>query len=99
MSQARQTEILENELTNGWTAAKITAVGAETKTVKSTAGKVARIKIVDGGITVTPVDGTIPAWDGLTSVVELDLGGTPMTFATNIKLTFDGAGSAWILYK
>lgn len=99
MSLPRITEILENELITGWTAAKITAAGAETKTVKATAGKVARILVVTGVITVTPVDGSTAAWSALTNAAELNLTGTPMKFSTSIKLTFSDAGDAWILYK
>jgi len=99
MSLPRVTQLLEQEVATGWTAAKITAAGAETKTVKATAGKVARIKVLDGGITVTPVNGSTAAWDALTNAAELDLTGTPMSFPTSIKLTFSAAGSAWILYK
>jgi hypothetical protein len=99
MSLPRVTELLEQELVQGWTAAKITAAGAETKTVKATAGKVARILVVTGAITVTPVNGSTAAWDALTNAAELNLTGTPMTFSTSIKLTFSGAGDAWILYK
>lgn len=99
MSEARQTQILEKELVDGWTAKLITATGTETKTVKATAGKVARIRVVDGAITVTPTDGTNAAWGALTNAAELDLGGTPMQFTTSIKLAFSAAGSAWILYK
>jgi len=99
MSLPRVTELLEQELVQGWTAAKITAAGAETKTVKATAGKVARILVVTGAIAVTPVNGSTAAWDALTNAAELNLTGTPMTFSTSIKLTFSGAGDAWILYK
>jgi len=99
MSQSRQTEILEDELTKGYTAVLITATGAQIKTVKATAGKVARIQVVDAIITVTPTDGSTAAWSALTSAAELDLGGTPMQFNTSIKLSFSAAGTAWILYK
>jgi len=94
----RIAQILESEIL-GWTAAKITAAGAETKTVKATGGKVARIIVVTGVITVTPVDGSTAAWSALTSASELNLTGTPMKFSTSIKLTFSDAGDAWILYK
>ena len=98
MSIPRQTQIMEAE-SAGWTAVKVTATGEQTKTVKATGGKVARIKVLDGGITVTPVNGSTAAWDALTNAAELDLTGTPMAFSTSIKLTFSGAGNAWILYK
>lgn len=98
MSSFRQTQLMEEE-SQGWTAAKITAVGAETKAVKATPGRVARILVVSGGINVTPEDGATAAWDALTNAAELNLTGTPMQFSTSINLTFDGAGSAWILYK
>jgi hypothetical protein len=102
MSLPRITEILENELITGWTAELITATGAETVTVKATAGKVARIKVVDAVITVTPINGSNAMWAALTNAAELDLTGltgTPMAFDTSIKLTFSAAGTAWILYK
>lgn len=99
MPIARIAQILEQNVAAGWTAAKITAAGAETKTVKATAGKVARIKVLDAVITVTPVNGSTAAWDALTNAAELDLTGTPMSFNTSIKLTFSAAGNAWILYK
>lgn len=99
MSLPRITELLEQEVAIGWTAAKITAAGAETKTVKATAGKVARILVATSVITVTPVDGATAAWSALTDAAELNLTGTPMKFSTSIKLTFSGAGDAWILYK
>lgn len=98
MSEFRQTQLMEEEA-QGWTAAKITAAGAETKTVKATPGRVARILVVDGGINVTPMDGAAAAWDALTNAAELNLTGTPMRFTDSIELAFDGAGSAWILYK
>ena len=99
MPLSRIAQILEQNVAAGWTAAKITAAGVETKTVKATAGKVARILVVTGAITVTPVNGSAAAWDALTNAAELNLAGTPMTFGTSIKLTFSGAGDAWILYK
>ena len=99
MPADRTTEILEQEVVSGWTASKITATEAQTKTVKATAGKVARIKVSSAEITVTPVDGSTAAWDALTNAAELDLTGTPMKFSTSIKLTFSAAGDAWILYK
>ena len=99
MGLERVTQLLEQEIAAGWTAAKITAAGAETKTVKATAGKVARILVATAVITVTPVDGSTAVWSALTNTAELNLTGTPMTFSTSIKLTFSGAGDAWILYK
>lgn len=113
MSEMRQTQLMEqnlptqtqhlegikDELGQGYTAAQITAAGAETIVVKATPGKVARIRVVDGGITVTPKDGANAAWGALTNAAELDLGGTPMQFDTNISLEFDGPGRAFILYK
>lgn len=99
MSEMRQTRILEEELVQGYTAELITAAGAETVAVKATPGKVARIRVVDASINVTPKDGADAAWGVLTNAAELDLGGTPMQFNTSINLEFSGAGSAWILYK
>jgi hypothetical protein len=99
MSLPRIVEIMEQQFDQGWTALKVTAAGAETKTVKATAGKVARIKVLDADIAVTPVNGSTAAWDAITNAAELDLTGTPMSFPTSIKLTFSKAGNAWILYK
>lgn len=90
---------IKTELEQGYTAEEITAAGAETVAVKATPGKVARIRVVTAVITVTPQDGAGDAWGALTNAAELDLGGTPMQFTTNIGLKFSGAGSAWILYK
>lgn len=99
MSEMRQTQILEEELVQGYTAEFITAAGAEVKAVKASPGKVARIRVVTSGITVTPKNGDDAAWGALTDAAELDLGGTPMRFDTDIRLEFSAAGSAWILYK
>ena len=99
MSEMRQTQILEKELAQGYTAELITAAGAESVPVKASPGKVARIRVVDAGITVTPKDGVNAAWGALSNAAELDLGGTPMQFSTSIGLDFSGVGSAWILYK
>lgn len=99
MTQSRQTEILEAELTQGYTAELITAAGPGTEVVKASAGKVARIIVNTAVITVTPMDGAVAAWAALTSAAELDLGGTPMQFNDSIELAFSAAGNAWILYK
>ena len=99
MSEMRQTQILEEELVQGYTAALITAAGVETIVVKATPGKVARIRVETNGINVTPKNGNDAAWGALTDAAELDLGGTPMQFDTSISLEFSAAGSAWILYK
>ena len=99
MSEMRQTQILEEELVQGYTAKLITAAGAEVKAVKATPGKVVRIRVVTNGINVIPKNGDDAAWGALTDAAELDLGGTPMQFDTSISLDFSAAGSAWILYK
>lgn len=99
MSEMRQTQILEEELVQGYTAEFITAAGAEVKAVKASPGKVARIRVETNGINVTPKNGNDAAWGALTDAAELDLGGTPMQFDTSISLDFSAAGSAWILYK
>ena len=78
---------------------QVTAAGPGTEAVKATPGKVARIRVITNGITATPMDGAAAAWDALTDAAELDLGGTPMQFTTDIGLAFSAAGSAWILYK
>ena len=99
MTQSRQTQILEEEFARGYTAVLITAAAPGDEPVKATPGKVARIRVVTAAITVTPKDGANSAWGALTNAAELDLGGTPMQFNTDIQLTFSAAGSAWILYK
>jgi hypothetical protein len=99
MTQSKQTQILEEEFVLGYTAVQVTAAGPGTEAVKATPGKVARIRVITNGITVTPMDGAAAAWDALTDAAELDLGGTPMQFTTGIGLAFSAAGSAWILYK
>ncbi len=101
MSIQRQTELLENDIGVGYTAQLVTnnTGGAETITVKDSPGKVARIIVNTGGINVTPVDGVANAWTALTDAAELNLAGTPMQFATSIRLSFSDDGTAWILYK
>ena len=50
MSEMRQTQILEEELVQGYTAKLITAAGAEVKAVKASPGKVVRIRVETNGI-------------------------------------------------
>lgn len=97
------TEIQELELIKGWTAEKITATGAETKTVKSSAGKVARVLVDTSDITVILKDNTTAKWipmdkSGVNSS-DNDFSSSPIQCNTSIKLTFSGAGDAWIIYK
>lgn len=99
MTESRIVQILEQELLQGWTAEKITAAAAETKAVKASPGKVARIRVETAVITVTPKDGATAVWGPLSDAAELDLGGTPMQFNTSINLDFSAAGAAYILYK
>lgn len=98
MSEARITQLLEGDAA-GWTAVLITAVGAETKEVKATEGKIARIRVNTASITVTPKDATAAVWGALTDAAEFVTYGTPIKCATSIQLTFSGAGNAWVLYK
>jgi len=99
LSISRQTEIMEKEIVIGWTATKITATGVETKTVKATPGKIARIKVVTGAITIIPKNGTTAIWDAIDNTAEFNQVGSPIQCNTSINLTFSGAGDAWIIYK
>ena len=97
MSQARTTAILESNMETGWTSELITASGAGTETVKATQGKVAYIK-VNGVYDVTLKDDTTAKWAVLSNA-EQDFSFCPINCGTSIKLTFGGAGNAWIIYK
>ena len=97
MSQSRTTEILESNIEKGWVSELITAAGATTETVKATAGKVAYIK-VNGVYDVTLKDNATAKW-AVVNNASLDIGSSPIACNTSIKLTFGGAGSAWIIYK
>ncbi len=77
----------------GWTWAKITATGAEDKTVKATPGLVAQLD-VEGAITVYLKDGASQAWK--TGAVAFS---APLKCLTSIVLNFSAAGNAWILYR
>lgn len=96
MSIARQTQILENAH-SGWISELITASGAETKTVLADAGMVALIK-VNGAYDVTLKDDTTAKWAAVNNT-SLDVSACPIACNTSIKLTFGGAGSAWVVYK
>jgi hypothetical protein len=97
MSQTRTTEILERNLNDGWESVLVTATGAETKTVKSSSGKVARL-LVNGNYNVTINDDTTAKWAVINNT-SIDFSNSPIKCGTSIKLTFSGAGSAWIIYK
>jgi len=97
MSQARTTEILENNLDKGWNSVLVTASGTTIETVKSIAGKVARI-LVNGAYDVTLKDNTTAKWAVINNT-GIDFSNSPIQCNTSIKLTFGGAGSAWIVYK
>jgi hypothetical protein len=97
MSEARQTEIMENNIQQGWTSELITASGAGTETVKATAGKVAYLK-VNGAYDVTLKDDITAKWGAVNNTSQ-DWSFCPIQCGTSIKLTFSGAGSAWIIYK
>jgi hypothetical protein len=97
MSQLKTTEILLQNVEQGWTSELITAAGAETKTVKTSAGKVAYLK-VNGAYDVTMKDNDTAKWAAVNNT-HVDLSGCPIAFGTSIKLTFGGAGNAWIIYK
>jgi len=97
MSQARTTEILQDNMQEGWTSELITASGAGTEIVKTTAGKVAYIK-VNGVYDVTLKDDATAKWAVLSNTSQ-DFSFCPIACNTSIKLTFGGAGNAWIIYK
>ncbi len=97
MSSPRATELLELEYGKGWKTDLITASGAETKTVKAAPGKVACVK-ANGAYDVTLKDDATAKFAVVNNAL-LDLSGCPIQCDTSIKLTFGGAGSAWIIYK
>ena len=97
MSEATRTQILKDNMGKGWTSELITASGAGTETVKASAGKVAYIK-VNGVYDVTLKDDTTAKW-AVVNNASIDLSGCPIACDTSIKLTFGGAGNAWIIYK
>ncbi len=97
MSESRQTQILEGQYGTGWKSGKITAAGAETKTVKATAGKVAML-FVTSAQNVTLKDDTTEMW-GAVNNTTVDWSGCPIQCNTSIKLTFGAAADAWIIYK
>lgn len=93
----RVIEIFEQELVKGWTAEKITGAGVEVKTVKTTKGKVARI-YVTSAINVTLRDNTTDKWSAINNTT-VDFSNCPIQCNTSIKLSFSGAGDAWIIYR
>lgn len=97
MSQLKTTEILKENMEKGWTSVLITASGAGTETVKATAGKVGYIK-VNGTYDVTLKDDTTAKWAVLSNTAQ-SFASIPIACDTSIKLTFGGAGNAWIIYK
>ena len=97
MSEARQTELLEGVYGSGWKSEKITAAGAETKTVKATAGKVAMLYVTSAQ-DVTLKDNTVEKW-GAVNNTTVDWSACPIQCSTSIKLTFGAAADAWIVYK
>lgn len=97
MSIPRQTEILEDNVQEGWTSEKITATGSETKTVKSSPGKVAMIYVADAE-DVTLKDDDTAKWEAINNTSQ-DFSNCPIQCDTSIKLTFGGAADAWIIYK
>jgi hypothetical protein len=94
----RVEEILRRELTQGWTAKLITAPGgALTQAVTTVPCKMARLLPV-GGVTVIPKDDTTALWSGVTNV-GLDVTHSPINVASKLNLTFDQAGTCWVIYK
>ena len=99
MSEMRQTQILEEELVQGYTAKLITAAGAEVKAVKASPGKVVRIRVETNGHKRYPEKWQRSRLGRADRCGRTGSGGTPMQFDTSISLEFSAAGSAWILYK
>jgi len=97
MSQTRTTEILKDNIENGWNSVLITAAGAGDETVKGSAGKVGYIK-VNGAYDVTLKDDTTAKWAVINNASQ-DFSATPIACDTSIVLTFGGAGNAWVIYK
>lgn len=96
MSLPRITEIIENS-NSGWDSVLITAAGAATEIVLNAPGKVALLK-VNGAYDVTLKDDSSAKWAAVNNST-LDVSGCPIFCNASIKLTFGGAGSAWIVYK
>lgn len=73
---------------------KVTFAAAETKTVKAAPGRIFKI-IVEGTIVVYPQDGVNQCWKS----GEADFGNRGLICAVDIRLTSNGAGTAWIQYS
>ena len=97
MSIPRLTEIFEDNLGSGWKSEKIEGSGAETKTVKTSAGIVAMLYVTSAQ-NVTLKDDTTEMW-GAVNNTTVDWSGCPIQCNTSIKLTFGAAADAWIVYK
>ena len=70
-----------------------------TKLVYTGAGKLGRLRVETGAITITPKDNTTAIWGTVDSTAELVLCETPLRFNTSLKLTFSATGSAYVLYR
>jgi len=84
---------------NGWKAEKITAGAAETKTVHAGRCLLGRLAVATAVITVTPKDDATELAEAQTNAAVLNIGLTPIRIETSLKLTFSGAGDAWVIYK
>lgn len=82
-------------LSGGATGTKITAVGVEVKDVKVAAGKVYAVRA--GAANVTLLDNADEKW--FVAAGSKDDFHKPINCATSIKLSFAGAGDAWIVYE
>jgi len=101
MSIARLLEIISNEA-DGYTAELVTATGAETKTVMTGKGKLARVIVLTDVITVTPKDNATAIGAALEDEDAYWIGDytkSPVKFDTSLKLAFSDTGSAWVIYK
>ncbi len=101
MSVAKITQLLIDTFHN-YTGVLVTVSGGgvQVATVKTGAGKLAKLVVVTGGgITVTPEDNATPIGPALINTDKFDFIPGAIPFATSLKLSFSGNGSAWVYYK
>ena len=77
----------------------VTVAGAGDVVIKQTAGIVAMVHCATPGLGVSLKDGNQQVWPVLTGPDEDDFGLYPLQFGTSIVLSFDGAGTAYIVYR
>ena len=85
---------LESRL--NWKAEKITATGAETKTVHTGSCLLAQM-YVTSAVNVTPKDNATAVW-GIVNNATKDFSNCPIRIRTSLKLTFAGAADCWVIY-